>query len=125
VKSPTAGTLLICGDRNWKDYDLILMMLRTLPRDTKVIHGGCRGADRMAGQAAKYLGMKVKVFPALWMLQGKAAGPLRNQRMLDKGKPGMVWAFHNHIERSKGTKDMVERAKEAGITVVIHTIKEG
>lgn len=120
-----AGVLLVCGDRNWKDYDLIVQMLHKIPRDTVVIHGGCRGADRMAGQAAKYLGMTVKVFWADWAGEGRAAGPKRNRRMLKEGKPGMVWAFHNDLARSKGTKDMVELAKAAGVTVVVHSIKEG
>jgi hypothetical protein len=35
--------------------------------------------------------------------------------MLDQGRPDIVLAFHANISQSKGTKDMVERAKKAGI----------
>ena len=38
--------------------------------------------------------------------------------MLDEGKPDTVVYFHDNIERSKGTKDMVSRAKKAGLPVL-------
>lgn len=44
---------------------------------------------------------------------GKAAGPIRNQRMLDEGKPDLVVAFPG----GRGTADMVRRAKAAGVPV--------
>jgi hypothetical protein len=46
-------------------------------------------------------------------MQGKAAGPIRNQRMIDEGKPDLVIAFPG----GRGTADMVSRAKKAGIPV--------
>ena len=49
----------------------------------------------------------------------KAAGPARNREML-KEKPDIVLAFHNDIEKSKGTKDMVMAANKAGIIVCIY-----
>jgi len=48
-----------------------------------------------------------------WDKIGKKAGPLRNQRMLDEGKPDLVVAFSG----SGGTKDMVRRAVKAGVSV--------
>jgi len=42
--------------------------------------------------------------------------------MLDQGRPDIVLAFHTNINQSKGTKDMVERAKKAGI--LSRTIEE-
>src|SRR5262249_16770583 len=45
-----------------------------------------------------------------WDELGKKAGPLRNQRMLDEGKPDLVVAFPG----GGGTKDMVRRAVQAG-----------
>ena len=47
---------------------------------------------------------------------GKKAGPLRNQRMLDEGKPDLVVAFPG----GGGTKDTVRRAVQAG--VIIHDV---
>lgn len=49
-----------------------------------------------------------------------AAGAYRNQRMLDEGKPDMVLAFvDKRLFDSKGTSDMVTRAKKAGLDVYI------
>jgi hypothetical protein len=47
-----------------------------------------------------------------------AAGPLRNQRMLDNEQVKLVLAYIDQpLEKSKGTVDMVERAKKAKIPV--------
>jgi hypothetical protein len=43
---------------------------------------------------------------------------------LDEGKPDLVLAFHNDIEHSKGTADMVRRAARAGVRVEVITNKE-
>ena len=84
-----------------------------------VIEGEARGADYLARLAAEELGIRVLPFPAEWKKYGKRAGSIRNQRMLDEGKPNFVLAFHNDIGNSKGTRDMVKRARKAGILVEI------
>jgi len=58
-------------------------------------------------------------FPADWKSYGKGAGPIRNQLMLDEGKPDLVLAFHNDISSSRGTADMIRRAKKHGISYEI------
>lgn len=58
-------------------------------------------------------------YPANWNLHHKAAGPIRNQQMLDEGKPNLVVAFHNDINNSKGTQHMVKIAKKAGIPTFV------
>lgn len=126
--------ILICGDREWKDPDLITVKLQTLPPDTLIIEGECRGADKLARICAKPLGLGVLPFPADWGEYGKAAGPIRNQQMLDEGMPTEVWAFHDNFEESKGTRDMIKRAtayfmsRGAGlnaITLFSHAFPEG
>ncbi len=114
--------ILICGSRDWSNADVIRQRLNKIKCNVIVIHGGCRGADKLAGEIAQSMGMKVEVYIPDWKSYGKAAGPLRNQRMLDEGKPTIVIAFHNDIINSKGTADMVNRAKNLGMTVEI--IKE-
>lgn len=55
-------------------------------------------------------------------LEGKAAGPIRNQRMLDDGKPDRVLAFPG----GRGTANMVKLAKAAGVPVhEIRILEEG
>ena len=108
--------ILICGDRNWTDVDMIRKRLVDYGRDVDtVIEGEARGADRFARGVAESMGLKVMPFPADWTKYHKAAGAIRNQQMLDEGKPDEVWAFHDDLGNSKGTKDMVDRARKAGL----------
>jgi len=112
-------TVLVCGDRNWTDKEAIklcLTALRNQGYDT-IIEGECRGADFLARIVAEELGYTVlnrdsttKGFPAQWNKFGRAAGPIRNQEMLDVGKPTLVVYFHPNLSQSRGTKDMVTRA---------------
>lgn len=111
--------ILICGSRNWKNSEIISRELSKISGARKVIHGGCKGADEISGTIAACLGIEVACFPAKWDLYGRAAGPKRNQQMLDEGKPDIVLAFHNDIEKSKGTQDMVKRARKAGVPVFV------
>lgn len=109
--------LLVCGGRNFSDIDRLRFCMNQIvgnETDVTVIHGGARGADRLAGQIALRAGVKVSVFFAQWETYGKAAGSLRNQQMLDEGKPDVVLAMPG----GRGTADMVRRAKAAGVKVV-------
>jgi len=108
--------LLITGDRNWNNYKTIEEAILNLNPNI-IIHGGAKGADYYAGVIGKLLGIKVYEFQADWDKYGKAAGVIRNQQMLDEGKPDVVYAFHNNINESKGTKDMVKRA--SGIIPIV------
>lgn len=117
---PEKQRVLICGDRHWTDEFLINMVLNTMPPGTVIIHGAAPGADKIAGRIAEAMGLTVEPYPAEWDKYGNAAGPLRNQRMLDEGKPTEVHAFHSDLRRSKGTKDMLRRAKRAGLPIAIY-----
>lgn len=112
--------LLICGDRNWNKYDMIPMALRRIHENIHiecVIEGEARGADSMGRLAAEQMGIPVRKYPADWETHGRSAGPIRNQKMLSHGRPDAVMAFHDNLENSKGTKDMVTRATRAKIPV--------
>jgi hypothetical protein len=107
--------VLVSGDRNWTDVEAIRRELSKLPDDTVIIHGDARGADSIADEVAKELGFEVDPYPAEWEKYYKAAGPIRNQQMIDEGKPDKILAFHPNIQESKGTKDMVKRAVKHSI----------
>lgn len=115
--------VLVCGDRYWVNRARIARALAKLPKDTEIIHGACEGADEIAGEEAKKLGLKVREFPADWDNLGKKAGPIRNRKMLDE-KPTFVMAFHNTIEASKGTIDTMREAKRRGIRVLLLTTEK-
>lgn len=108
--------VLVCGSRFYTDYGKVYNCLKSIDASL-VLAGGCRGADILAVRASRALGYPFWEFPADWQKFGKAAGPIRNQRMLDEGKPDLVVAFHENPENSKGTKDMIRRATRQGVPV--------
>jgi hypothetical protein len=111
---------LICGGRDFADEALMAKALAALilhPEDARIIHGDARGADRMAAAWGKEHAAEVEAFPADWTKYGNAAGPLRNQAMLDVGKPDVVIAFPG----GKGTADMVQRARKRHVVTIIVT----
>lgn len=117
--------ILVCGSRHWTDEDTIRAALAAFPSNTLVIHGDngnanyTRGADRIAARIAKELfDCAPLAFPADWDRYGLAAGPRRNREMAET-RPDVVLAFHDDIEKSKGTKHMVGLARGMGIPVAI------
>ena len=109
-------TILCCGDRHWTDWATIRAALSDYTLPATVVHGNGRGADRMCGTVARELGYEVIAVPADWTRFGLRAGPVRNQLMLDRYPAiALVLAFHRDLERSKGTRDMMQRAFKAGI----------
>jgi hypothetical protein len=111
--------ILICGDRNWINVDLIREIIYNMNDIEVIIEGECRGADILGKKIAQELNLPLLQFPADWVRYGRAAGIIRNQQMIDEGNPTKVIAFHNNIEKSKGTKDMINRAKKRGIKVLL------
>lgn len=89
--------------------------------NVELAHNKYRGVDTAAGKVARGLGLKVTRFPAEWHLYGLAAGPIRNQKMLDwsKEKESTVYIFHRSIERSKGSKEMLRRATKQNVPVYV------
>ena len=113
--------ILVCGDRDWTDKELIRKELSDwykLFPDLEIIQGGCQGVDIMAKECCYELGIPCETFEADWVKYGKSAGPIRNRKMLDQ-KPDLVLAFHSHITKSKGTKDCIFEANRRGIEVRI------
>lgn len=107
--------VLVCGGRSYTDRRSLHVILDGLkPRPTMIIHGGAPGADNLAWWWAELSGISHWAFHADWKTHGKSAGPIRNQQMLDDGKPDLVVAFPG----GNGTADMVRRAKAAGVRVI-------
>lgn len=110
--------VLICGSRNWFDGERILNLVETFPKDTVIIEGGARGADRYAKLAAIKCELAFEEYPAQWNKFGKSAGPIRNKQMLTEGKPDLVVAFR--MPNSRGTQNMIDQATEAGVPVEVY-----
>ena len=114
--------VLICGDRNWNDIDRVREVVKEMHGKSfidVVIEGEAPGADTHGAIIANELGIPVEKYPADWKKYGRAAGPIRNKKMLDDGKSDIVLAFHNHLLHSKGTKNMCTIAKKAGVRVLV------
>ncbi len=113
--------VIVCGSRDWNDIVVIrdrLTKLQDQCPDAIIIEGGCDGADIMARQVSRAIGLDLVEFPANWTKHGKAAGPIRNIKMLDT-KPSLVIAFHDNLSQSKGTKHITTEARKRGIEVEI------
>jgi len=123
---PNRLVILVTGDRNWslanegQKIAVWAALYGFRRHQPLVVHGAARGVDSMADAHAKALGFEVHPYPADWDTYHKAAGPIRNQEMLDQEHPNLVLAFHDDISHSKGTRDMVNRAVKAGITVLLY-----
>lgn len=103
--------------REYADREKLAAVLADLRRArgaTVLIAGGARGADTLAEEWAKAQGLPCTVYMADWEGLGRKAGPIRNQRMLDEGKPDLVIAFPG----GRGTADMIRRAREAGVETI-------
>lgn len=109
--------VLVCGGRDYSNRECVFAVLDKLHVKTPVetlIQGGARGADALAMEwAAERKIEQVVTEYADWEEHGKAAGPLRNQRMLDVWHPDIVVAFPG----GRGTADMVNRARRASVPV--------
>lgn len=116
--------IIVTGSRDWSEpdvvYEAILNELPCMPwavrEPVTIVHGGCpTGADAAAAAWVRSDDWAdEEVFPALWNLEGKAAGPLRNQRMIKAGAD-LVLAFP--LPGGRGTQDCMRRAEAAGIPV--------
>jgi hypothetical protein len=118
--------LLVCGSRTWTDATLLAEAVEQTVAEygqgragVVLIEGNARGADRLAGVLARARGWELEVYPADWQRHGRAAGMRRNARMLREGRPERVIACADDLAASRGTADMVRRARGAGIPVLV------
>src|SRR6185312_1957552 len=116
--------VLVCGGRRYNDTDHIFNTLTRLDYErgpfTCIIHRAATGADTEGMLWAQMMStapgrkMTHAPFRAEWTKYGKGAGPIRNRRMLEEGKPELVIAFPG----GEGTQNMIDQAHAAGIEVI-------
>ena len=119
--------LAFVGSRDWFNRDKIYEVMSKkkelaakLGEDLTIVSGGAQGADSLSESVAKELGINVIVYNAQWKQYGKAAGPIRNQRILDDGRPDMVVAFRKK-GASKVTDNMLEKTRKRKIPIEIYS----
>lgn len=115
--------VLVCGGRDYADkrrVDQVLQDEVDRTRGDLIIICGYdpdnarfQGADELAFKWARERRIPCFPFPAPWSKHGRAAGPLRNRRMRDCGRPTRGIAFPG----GAGTASMVGLLRERGIPV--------
>lgn len=111
--------VLICGGRELDEQDarwhnMLGQYDEQYGPFTHVIHGGAAGADNIGKSWASFHNLPISEYRANWKRFGKRAGPLRNQQMLDEGKPDLVIA----LPGGRGTADMIGRARSGGFQII-------
>ena len=119
----TEYRILVTGSRDWTNKDAVHAALNVeISRAVDaflvpvIVHGDCpTGADRIAAEFAEKYDIAVEAYPADWEKHGRAAGPIRNNEMVDR-TAAVCLAFPK--PNSRGTKHCMESAAKAGILVV-------
>lgn len=108
--------VLVGGGRNYGNWEHVSSVLGAMHAENPfecVINGGADGADYQARFWAIRNNVEVITEPADWEKHGRAAGPIRNERMIEEHAPALVIAFPG----GRGTEDMKERARAHKIPV--------
>lgn len=118
--------MIVAGGRDFDDSEMMCDALARFPDIliSEFVNGMADGADQMAREHARRRGRKVHPFPctqADWTKHGKAAGPMRNEKMAifanEKGR-GVLMAFWDG--KSPGTKSMIHLALKHGLEVHVY-----
>lgn len=113
------STIIITASRDWWDKPLLFSVLDQAHQElpvTLVVQGGCRGGDELAEMWAHSRGIANLTVHADWDRQGRAAGPMRNRKMLQMHPGSRVYAFP--IGLSRGTRGCMLMATEKGHRVI-------
>lgn len=115
--------VVVFGSRTYRDYELLCAKLDLYTADLGkivVVHGVASGADTLAEKWAFARGHNVLRFHADWDAHGKAAGPIRNQEMIDHVltvPDRFAVAFWDG--KSAGTEDTITRCRKHGIPLKV------
>jgi len=114
--------IIITGSREHSDEALISKAIAEAAagvdsNSVTIVHGAARGADTLAANAARRLGLATEAHAADWDRLGKRAGFIRNAEMAKLGAD-ICLAFP--IGESRGTRMMIDLAKKHGIEVQVY-----
>lgn len=110
--------IIIAGTRTFNDYNLLeskLDFYLSKKSDIEIVSGTCYGTDLLGEQYAIKHNLPVKRFLANWNKYGRSAGPIRNAQMADYADACIVF----WDGKSKGTKSMINLAKQKGLATRI------
>lgn len=103
--------LIVAGSRNITSYKFVEEAIKSITpsiigKVSYVISGKARGVDYLGECWAKQNNIQILEFPAEWNKFGKAAGPKRNEKMVENADILLAcWDF-----KSLGTKHIISYA---------------
>ena len=108
----------ICGSRDFTDYKYFKENVDKFVKEhkiTKIISGGCKGADSLAKRYARENKIEIVEHLPEWNKYGKSAGFVRNKLIVNDSD--YLLAFP--LKGSKGTYITIDLAKKKNIPVFI------
>lgn len=113
--------VIIAGCREISDYDAVASAIEScnIEIDT-VLSGGCRGVDLCGEQWAADHQILIEKYPAEWHLFGRAAGIIRNQKMVDSADA--LIAIISTKYQGRGTASIIKMANKKGLPVYVREI---
>ena len=115
--------VIVAGATGWTNEFSIRRELANLSPGTVVVHGDSPGADEIGGRIPHEFGLPVEAMAKNnedRQKHGRLAWKGLNERMLATGA-SRILAFHADIRSSKGTRHLIELAKELRIEVSLFT----
>lgn len=116
LRSRPERKIAIVGSRGYTNLDWVRTVVVSLPEGSMVITGGAPGVDRVAESTAARYHIPLYVFLAAWDVQGRAAGPARNTKIVEASDE--LIAFWDG--KSRGTLDSIRKARARGIPVKVY-----
>lgn len=124
--------IIVAGTRTFSDYELLRNKLDDFISELNqkypgkqivIITGAAKGADQLGSFYARSHNIPLKEFPADWNTYGRAAGPIRNQQMLDYVLHEIPVLIVFWDGESRGTKNMINIAKRCNVQTEVVLIQ--
>jgi len=109
--------IVVTGGRNYDHRDNIYLTLDKI-KPTSVYVGDCKtGVDKLIEDYCLENNISYKVYEANWTLYKKAAGPIRNKKMVKEAKDN---GFSHCVvfPGGRGTENCKTEAKTVGLDII-------
>jgi len=111
--------VIIAGGRHYYNYEVVKEAIKESDYQIDEVVCGCAtGVDSLGERWAKENNIPIHRFSANWDEHGRAAGPIRNQKMAEYAD-GLIAVWDG---KSIGTKDMISRANKKKLSLFVHRV---